>query len=84
VKTRAIKGEIGAQGGCSSQEETLEHRGNDEDAGMARVDGGLQLHRENANERGPGKLEWLGANREVSRVAGEGVKLIKATDATDT
>jgi hypothetical protein len=51
---------------------------------MARVDGGLQLHRENANERGPGKLEWLGANREVSRVAGEGVKLIKATDATDT
>jgi hypothetical protein len=61
VKTRATKGEIGAQGGCSPQEETLEHRGNDGDAGMARVDdGGLQLHRENVDEHGLGKLEWLG------------------------
>jgi hypothetical protein len=64
--------------------ETLEHRGNDGDARTPRVDGGgLRLHGENADERGPGELERLGANREVSRVAGEGAELTEATDATD-
>jgi hypothetical protein len=32
AKTKATNGEIGAQGGCSPQEETLEHQGNDGDA----------------------------------------------------
>jgi hypothetical protein len=51
---------------------------------MARVDScELWLHREDAGERGPGELERLGANREVSRVADEGAKLTKATNATD-
>jgi hypothetical protein len=51
---------------------------------MARVDGGgLWLHGEDADECGPGELERLGANREVSRVADEGAKLAKATNATD-
>jgi hypothetical protein len=73
-----------ALGGCSPQEETLEHRGNGGDTGMARVDScELWLHREDAGERGPGELERLGANREVSRVADEGAKLTKATNATD-
>jgi hypothetical protein len=49
---------------------------------MARVNGGgLWLHGVDADERGPGKLERLGANREVSHVAGEGTKLTEATDA---
>jgi hypothetical protein len=51
VKTRATKGEIVARGCCSPQEETLEHRGNGGDAGMARVDGGeLWLHAEDVGE----------------------------------
>jgi hypothetical protein len=43
VKTRAINREIGAQGGCSPREETLEHRGNDGDAGTPRIDSGGAL-----------------------------------------
>jgi hypothetical protein len=83
VKTKVTKGEIGAQGGCSPQEETLEHRGISGDVGMARVNGGgLWLHGVDADEHGPGKLERLGANREVSHVAGEGTKLTEATDVT--
>jgi hypothetical protein len=51
---------------------------------MARLDdGGLWLHGENAGERGPCELERVGANREVSRIADEGAKLTKATNATD-
>jgi hypothetical protein len=85
VKTRVTKREIGTRGGCSPQEETLEHQGNSGDAGMARVDsGGLRLHGEDAGEHGPGELERLGANQEVSRVACEGAKLTEATDTTDT
>jgi hypothetical protein len=42
---------------------------------------GLRLHGENVGERRPGKLERLGANQEVSRVAGEGAELTEATDA---
>jgi hypothetical protein len=55
VKTRAAKGEIGAWGGCSPQEETMEHRGNGGDAGMA-WGGGLWLHGENAGKHGSGEL----------------------------
>jgi hypothetical protein len=40
AKTRAINREIGAQGGCSPREETLDSRTNGEDAGTPRVDGG--------------------------------------------
>jgi hypothetical protein len=84
AKTKATNGEIGARGGCSPQEETLEHRGNGGDARTPQVDGGgLWLHGENASNRGPGELERLGANREVSRVASEGAELTEATDAAD-
>jgi hypothetical protein len=84
VKTRATNGEIGARGGCSPQEETLEHRGNDGDARTPRVDGGgLRLHGKNTGERGPGELERLRANRMVSRGASEGAKLIETTNMTD-
>jgi hypothetical protein len=38
--TRAINREIGAQGGCLPQEETLEYRSNGGGAGTPRVDGG--------------------------------------------
>jgi hypothetical protein len=56
AKTKATNGEIGAHGGCSPQEETLEHRGNDGDARMPWVNGGgLRLHGENTYERGPVK-----------------------------
>ena len=52
---------------------------------MARLDdGGLWLHGENAGERGPCELERVGANREVSRVAGEGAELTEATNAAST
>jgi hypothetical protein len=48
-----------------------------------RVDsGGLRLHEEDFGERGPGKLEGLGANREVSRVADGKAELIVATGTT--
>jgi hypothetical protein len=40
AKTRAINREIGARGGCSPREETLEHRSNGEDAGTPRVNRG--------------------------------------------
>jgi hypothetical protein len=40
VKARAINREIGARGGCSPREETLEPRSNGGDAGTPRVDGG--------------------------------------------
>jgi hypothetical protein len=84
AKTRATNRKIRAWGGCSPEEETLEHQGNGGDAGMAQVNGGgLQLHGENAGECGPSKLERLGANREVSRVAREGAELTEATDAAD-
>jgi hypothetical protein len=64
--------------------ETLEHRGNDGDARTPRVDGGeLWLHGENADERGLGELERLGAIRKVSHVAGEGDELTEATDTAD-
>jgi hypothetical protein len=43
AKTRAINREIGAHGGCSPREETLEHRGNGRDVGTPRVDGGGAL-----------------------------------------
>jgi hypothetical protein len=39
VKTRAVKREKTAHGGCSAREETLEHRVNGGDAGTPRVDG---------------------------------------------
>jgi hypothetical protein len=42
---------------------------------------GIRLHGENVSERGPGKIEGLGANQRLSRVAGEGVELTGATDA---
>jgi hypothetical protein len=52
---------------------------------MPRVEGGgLWLHGENAGERGPGEIERLGANRKVSRIAGEGAELTEATDVTYT
>jgi hypothetical protein len=38
VKTRVINREIGARGGCSPREKTLEHRSNGGDAGTPRVD----------------------------------------------
>jgi hypothetical protein len=45
-----------------------------------RVDGGgLRLHGEDSDERGPGKPEGLGANQEVSRVADGEAKLTEAT-----
>jgi hypothetical protein len=40
AKTRVANGEVGARGGCSPQEETLEHRGNGRDARMPQVDSG--------------------------------------------
>jgi hypothetical protein len=43
--------------------------------------GGLRLHGENTDERGPGETERLGANQMVSHVAGEEVELTKAMDA---
>jgi hypothetical protein len=41
------------------------------------------LHGENAGERGSGELERLGANQEVSRIAGEGAELTETTNTTD-
>jgi hypothetical protein len=41
---------------------------------------GLRLHGEDAGERRPGKPEELGANRGVSRVAGDKLEPIEATD----
>jgi hypothetical protein len=53
------------------------------DAVKPRVDGGgLCLHEEDSGERGPGKLEGLGANREVSGVADGEAKLTEPTGAT--
>jgi hypothetical protein len=43
AKTRAINREIGAWGGCSPREETLEHRSNGGDTWTPRVDGGGAL-----------------------------------------
>jgi hypothetical protein len=44
------------------------------------VDGGrLRLHGQDTGERGPGKPEGLGTNREVSRVADGEAELIEAT-----
>jgi hypothetical protein len=45
---------------------------------------GLQLHGENASERGPGELEGLRANRKMSHVSGEEVELTEAAGATET
>jgi hypothetical protein len=44
---------------------------------------GLQLHMENADERGPGETERLRAKRKMSCVDGEGVELTEETDAAD-
>jgi hypothetical protein len=43
----------------------------------------LRLHREKADERGPGEIEGLGANQRVSHIAGEEAELTEATDAAD-
>jgi hypothetical protein len=43
----------------------------------------LRLHREKTGERGLGKIEGLGANQRVSRVAGKETELTKATDAIE-
>jgi hypothetical protein len=40
----------------------------------------LRLHRKNSGERGPGRLEGLGANRGVFHVAGDRAELTGATD----
>jgi hypothetical protein len=51
---------------------------------MPRVDdGGASAAWGNAGESGPGETKSLGANRKVSRVAGEGAELTKATDRAD-
>jgi hypothetical protein len=82
AKTRAINREIGAWGGCSPREETLEPPSNDRDIGTPRVDvGGAPAARENSGERALGKLEGLGAYRGVSRVTDDEAKLTEATSA---
>ena len=43
----------------------------------------LRLQGEEAGEHRSGELEVLGANQEVSHIAGEGAELTEATDATD-
>jgi hypothetical protein len=44
----------------------------------------LRLQGEEADERGPGEPEVLGANQEVSHVVGEGAELIEAMGAAET
>jgi hypothetical protein len=44
----------------------------------------LRLPSEEVGERGPGEPEGLGANQEVSHVAGEGAELTEATGAIET
>jgi hypothetical protein len=44
--------------------------------------GGLRLHGEDSGERGSGKPEGLGVNREVSRVADGEAEFTEATGAT--
>jgi hypothetical protein len=44
----------------------------------------LRLQGEEAGERGPGELEVLGANQEVSHVVGEGTDLTEATSVAET
>jgi hypothetical protein len=57
----------------------------DREALRSRGDGGgLWLHGKHSGERGPGKPEGLGANREVSRVANGEAELTEATNATGT
>ena len=49
------------------------------DAGKPRVDGGgLRLHGDVSDERGPGEPEGLGANQGVSRVADGEAELTEA------
>jgi hypothetical protein len=43
-----------------------------------------QLPSEEAGDRGPGEPEGLGANQEVSHVAGEGAELTEAMGAIET
>jgi hypothetical protein len=40
----------------------------------------LRLHRKNSGERGPGRLEGLGAIRGVFQVVGDRAELTRATD----
>jgi hypothetical protein len=59
---------------------TQECLGDCGDAVKSLVDGsGLWLHGQDTGERGPGKPEGLGTNREVSRVADGEAELIEAT-----
>jgi hypothetical protein len=44
----------------------------------------LRLPSEEAGERGQGEPEGLGANQEVSHVAGEGAELTEAMGAIET
>jgi hypothetical protein len=76
--TKGIPGEI--RGGVRSVtlrggSGTLERRpGHGEDTGR------WQRGRERTGERGPRETEWEGANRGMSRVAGDKAKLTEATD----
>ena len=62
--------------------QTQERLGDDGDAVKPQVDGrGLWLQGKDSGERGPGKLEGLVVNREVSRIADGEVELTEATGA---
>jgi hypothetical protein len=59
--TRAVTGEIRACEGCSPRVQTQGHLSGGVNAGKPRVDGGgLRLHGEVSDERGPGELDGLG------------------------
>ena len=77
--TRAINGEIEAQGGCLPQAQTQERLGDDGEAVEPRVDGGgLRLPKKRSGVRGPGKPWREKAHRRVSRVADSEAELIEA------
>jgi hypothetical protein len=81
--TGAVLGAIKVWVGCSPRVQATERLGNGRDAMEPQVDGGgLRLHGEDSGERGPNKLEGLGANRGVSQATGGAAELTEETGAT--
>jgi hypothetical protein len=79
--TRAMHGEIEAQGGCLPQAQTQERLEDDREAGKSQVDGGgLRLCKKCSDERRPVKTERERANRAVSHVADGEAELTEATN----
>jgi hypothetical protein len=77
--TSAVHREIGARGGCSPCEGTLEAWGNDGGTGTRRGDGG-GASANHSGERGPAEPGREGAHRRVSREAHGKAKLTVALD----